>query len=282
LLLSIYDDLSMTEEEKRSLRQQRKEKKLAHKLRIVEKRDRMLIKDLSSERAVMEEVFDRSTLMTIYDFLNKGKIDEIYGVVNAGKEARVYWGKDPDGRELAIKIYLTVSAEFKKGMLPYIRGDPRFAHVRKDTRSLIYAWAQKEFKNLQRAMDAGVKVPEPIAVSKNVLIMSFIGKNGDNAPLLKEVSLKNPRQVFRRLLTYVKKLYQKAKLVHADLSEYNIMIWKNAPVLFDVAQAVTLEHPMADQFLRRDLQNLYKYFKKLGVDVLSVEEMHRRVTGGKT
>jgi serine/threonine-protein kinase RIO1 len=45
---------------------------------------------------------------------------------------------------------------------------------------------------------------------------------------------------------------------------------------------VTLEHPMADQFLRRDLQNLYKYFKKLGVDVLSVEEMHRRVTGGKT
>ncbi|NIW52844.1 MAG: serine protein kinase RIO, partial [Candidatus Korarchaeota archaeon] len=62
--------------------------------------------------------------------------------------------------------------------------------------SLIYAWAQKEFKNLQRAMDAGVRVPEPIAISKNVLIMSFIGKNGDSAPLLKEVSLKNPRQVY--------------------------------------------------------------------------------------
>jgi len=230
----------------------------------------------------MEEVFDRSTLMTIYDFMNKGKIDEIHGVVNAGKEARIYWGKDRDGRELAIKIYLTVSAEFKKGMLPYIRGDPRFAHVRKDTRSLIYAWAKKEFKNLRRAMDAGVRVPEPIAVSKNVLIMSFIGKNGVSALLLKEVSLKNPRQVYRRLLTYVKKLYKKAKLVHADLSEYNIMIWKNAPVLFDVSQSVTLEHPMADQFLRRDLQNLYKYFKKLGVDVLSVEEMHRRITGGKT
>jgi RIO kinase 1 len=236
----------------------------------------------SEDYEVLEEVFDRSTLMTIYNFMNKGKIDEIHGVVNAGKEARVYWGKDRDGRELAIKIYLTVSAEFKKGMLPYIRGDPRFAHVRKGTRHLIYAWAQKEFKNLQRAMDAGVRVPEPIAVSKNVLIMSFIGKNGVSALLLKEVSLKNPRQVYRRLLTYVKKLYQKAKLVHADLSEYNIMIWKNAPVLFDVAQAVTLEHPMADQFLRRDLRNLYKYFKKLGVDVLSVEEMHRRITGGKT
>ena len=256
-------------------------KKLLRKEKSYET-ERLMRKKRSEEYEVMEEVFDRSTLMTIYKFMNKGKIDEIYGVVNAGKEARVYWGKDQDGRELAIKIYLTVSAEFKKGMLPYIRGDPRFAHVRKDTRHLIYAWAQKEFKNLQRAMDAGVRVPEPIAVSKNVLIMSFIGKNGVRALLLKEVSLKNPRQVYRRLLTYVKKLYQKAKLVHADLSEYNIMIWKNKPVLFDVSQAVTLEHPMADQFLRRDLRNLHKYFKKLDVDVLSVEEMHRRITGGKT
>jgi RIO kinase 1 len=256
-------------------------KKLLRKEKSYETK-RLMREKRSEEYEVLEEVFDRSTLMTIYDFMNKGKIDEIYGVVNAGKEARIYWGKDRDGRELAIKIYLTVSAEFKKGMLPYIRGDPRFAHVRKDTRSLIYAWAQKEFKNLQRAMDAGVRVPEPIAVSKNVLIMSFIGKNGVSALLLKEVSLKNPRQVYRRLLTYVKKLYKKAKLVHADLSEYNIMIWKNAPVLFDVSQSVTLEHPMADQFLRRDLENLYKYFKKLDVDVLSVEEMHRRITGGKT
>lgn len=257
------------------------DKKLLRKEKLYET-ERLMRKKRSEDYEVLEEVFDRSTLMTIYKFMNKGKIDEIHGVVNAGKEARVYWGKDRDGRELAIKIYLTVSAEFKKGMLPYIRGDPRFAHVRKGTRHLIYAWAQKEFKNLQRAMDAGVRVPEPIAVSKNVLIMSFIGKNGVSALLLKEASLKNPRQVYRRLLTYVKKLYQKAKLVHADLSEYNIMIWKNAPVLFDVAQAVTLEHPMADQFLRRDLRNLYKYFKKLGVDVLSVEEMHRRITGGKT
>jgi RIO kinase 1 len=113
-------------------------KKLEHRLRIVEKRDKILIKDFSSERAVMEEVFDRSTLMTIYKFLNKRVIDEIYGVVKAGKEARIYWGKDPNEKELAIKIYLTTSADFKKGMLPYIEGDHRFAHVHRDTRSLVY------------------------------------------------------------------------------------------------------------------------------------------------
>ncbi len=257
-------------------------KKLEHRLRIVEKRDKMLIKDFTSERAVMEEVFDRSTLMTIYDFLNKRTIDEIYGVVKAGKEARIYWGKDPDGKELAIKIYLTTSADFKKGMLPYIEGDPRFAHVRRDTRSLVYAWAQKEFKNLQRAYEVGVKVPQPIAVEKNVLIMEFIGKNGVSAPLMREVSLGKPERVYRQLLTYLRRLYRKGRLVHADLSEYNIMIWKNKPVIFDVSQAVPIEHPMADQFLRRDLENLHRYFKKLDIDVLSVEEMYKRVTSGRS
>ena len=255
--------------------------KLEHRLRIVEKRDKMLIKDFSSERAVMEEVFDRSTLMTIYNFLNKRAIDEIHGVVKAGKEARIYWGKDPDGKELAIKIYLTTSAEFKKGMLPYIEGDPRFAHVRRDTRSLVYAWAQKEFKNLHLAHEARVKVPQPIAVEKNVLIMEFIGKNGVSAPLLREVSLRNPERVYKQLLTYLRRLYRKGRLVHADFSEYNIMIWKGKPVIFDISQAVPIEHPMSDQFLRRDLENLHRYFKKLDVDVLSVEEMYKRVTSGR-
>ena len=264
------------------LREKAKRKRLEHKLRVVEKRDKMLIKDFSTEREVMEEVFDRSTLMTIYELLNKKSIDEIYGVVKAGKEARIYWGKNPEGKELAIKIYLTASAEFKRGMLPYIRGDPRFTHVRGGTRSLVYAWAQKEFKNLQRAHEAGVKVPEPIAVNKNVLVMEFIGENGAPAPLLKETTLPNPTKVYRKLLNNVKQLYQKAELVHADLSEYNIMIWKNQPIIFDVSQAVTLKHPMANQFLQRDLQNLYNYFKRLNVNVLSMEEMYRRVTGVKT
>jgi len=257
------------------------EKKIRRKEKSYEIK-RLMKEKRSEEYEVLEEVFDRSTLMTIYDFLNKRTIDEIYGVVKAGKEARIYWGKDPDGNELAIKIYLTVSAEFKKGMLPYIEGDPRFAHIRRDTRSLVYAWAQKEFKNLQRAHEVGVRVPKPIAVDNNVLIMEFIGKNGVSAPLLKEAPPKNPKRVYRRLLTYLKKLYQKARLVHADLSEYNIMIWNDQPVLFDVSQGVPIEHPMADQLLRRDLENLYRYFKKLNVDIMSVEEMYKRVTGGKS
>jgi RIO kinase 1 len=232
----------------------------------------------SEDYQVIEEVFDKSTLMTIYDFMNKGIIDEIHGVVNAGKEARVYWGKDTEGKELAIKIYLTSSAEFKKGMLPYIEGDPRFSHVRRDTRSLIYTWAQKEYKNLQRAKEAGVNVPEPLAIQKNVLVMNFIGKDGERAPLMREVVLEDPDLIFEQLLDSVNLLYVEAGLVHADLSEYNIMIWDDKPVIFDVAQSVLVKHPMADKFLCRDLENLHKYFKRKVSDIMSEDEMYRKVT----
>jgi len=68
--------------------------------------------------------------------------------------------------------------------------------------------------------------------------------------------------------------------VHGDISEYNVMIWRNKPVLFDVAQAVRLEHPMANEFLRRDLNNLYRYFRRLEVNVLPIDESYKRVVGG--
>ncbi len=232
----------------------------------------------SEEYEALEEVFDRSTLMVIYDFLNKGMINEIHGVVKAGKESRVYWGKDRQGKELAIKIYLTLSAEFKKGILRYIEGDPRFKGLRHDTRSLIFAWAQKEYKNLELATKAKVRVPKPIAVKNNILIMEFIGENGVTAPSMKELRPKNPEKIYHKLLNYLKKLYVKAELVHGDLSEYNIMIWKGRPVLFDMSQAVLISHPMAEFLLRRDLTNLNKFFSKLDIEVPSVEECYRKVT----
>ena len=274
-------DISPLNEEASVSFRKKVDKKLLRKEKAYEIKQ-LMKKKRSEEYEVLEEVFDRSTLMTIYDFLNKGTISEIFGVVKAGKEARIYWGKDSEQKELALKIYLTISAEFKRGMLPYIEGDPRFAHVRRGARSLVYAWAQKEFKNLQRIYDVGVRVPKPIAVSKNVLIMEFIGEEGVSAPLLKETALQKPQEIYLKLLTYVKKLYQEARLVHADLSEYNIMMWENEVVLFDVSQAVLLEHPMTNKFLQRDLENLHRYFKGLGVPVFSQEEMYRWVTSAKS
>jgi RIO kinase 1 len=253
--------------------------KIARKEKTVEKRDRMLVHDFSAERATSEEVFDQSTLMVIYHFLNSGVLDEVHGVINAGKEARVYWGKTKEGKDLAVKIYLTASAEFKKGMLKYIEGDYRFKGVKRDTRSLISTWAQKEFRNLEQATRAKVRVPKPIAVKNNVLVMEFIGNDGVNAPSLKEQPPNNPEKVYSTLLSYLTRLYRKAELVHGDLSEYNIMIWKGKPVIFDVSQAVPTSHPMAEFFLRRDLANVNRFFSRLGVKVLPIDKAYKLVVG---
>jgi RIO kinase 1 len=254
------------------------DKRLLKKERAYET-EQLMKEKRSEELEVLEEVFDRSTLMVIYDFLNAGVLSSIYGVVSAGKESRVYWAKDSAGKELAVKIFLTVSAEFRKGMLPYIEGDPRFKGVKHDTRSLIFTWARKEYRNLEQATWARVRVPRPVTVKKNVLLMEFIGKDGKSAPLLKERHPTRPRIVYDEILLSLRRLYGKAELVHGDLSEYNIMMWKGHPVLFDVSQSVSVAHPMAATLLRRDLTNVNRFFSKLGVDVLTIEDCYRKITG---
>ena len=122
-------------------------------------------------------------------------------------------------------------------------------------------------------------MPKPIAVKNNVLVMEFIGKDGAQAPSLKEQSPDNPDKVYDILMTYVTRLFQKAELVHGDLSEYNIMMWKGKPVIFDMAQAVPTSHPMVEFFLRRDLSNLNRFFNRLDVKILSVDEAYKKVVG---
>ena len=251
--------------------------KLAQRERTVEKRDKMLEHNFSAERATLEEVFDQATRMVIFSFLNSGILDELHGVVSAGKEARVYWGKNKEGKDLAVKIYLTASAEFRKGMLKYVQGDYRFTGVKRDARSLIFTWAQKEFRNLEQAARAKVRVPKPLGVRKNVLVMEFVGEGGRSAPSLKEQSPEDPERVYKLLLTYLQRLYQKADLVHGDLSEYNVMMWKGKPVLFDMSQSVPSSHPMAKFLLKRDLANLNRFFSRIGVNVLRDEEALRLV-----
>ena len=255
------------------------QERLAHTERRVERRDKMLTHDMTKERATVEEVFDQTTRMVVFDLLNSGVFYELNGVVSSGKESRVYWATDREGKDLAVKIYLTSSAEFKKGMLKYIEGDPRFKNIKRDTRSLIAVWAQKEFRNLKEATDAKVRVPKPVAVKSNVVVMEFIGKDGVSAPSLKEQPPIKPERVYRVLVTYVKRLYKKAKLVHGDLSEYNVMMWKGRPVVFDMSQSVSVEHPMADFMLTRDLTNLNRFFSRLNVKVYPVEEFHKMVVG---
>ena len=82
------------------------------------------------------------------------------------------------------------------------------------------------------------------------------------------------------MLKRIKRLYQKADLIHGDLSEYNIMVYKEKPVIFDVSQAMLTFHPIAEMLIERDIQNLNNYFKKLGVEPREFEELKEWITGG--
>jgi RIO kinase 1 len=248
--------------------------------RVVHYEEKRLMREKRSEEMEsLEEVFDKSTLMIVYRLLNRGYIKNIFGVVRSGKESRIYWGIGKRNKAVAIKIFLTTSAEFKKGRMMYIKGDERFKSTKTDTRTLVNLWALKEFRNLQQAEHAGVRVPSPLKVDGNVLLMEFIGKRGVPAPLLRESPLDHPAVVYDRIAESVRQLYQKARLIHGDLSEYNIMLTDSTPVLFDFAQAVPPEHPMAPMFLERDLVRLNEYFTKIGVSVPSLDRLTSWVIG---
>ena len=175
----------------------------------------------------------------------------------------------PEGGFVAVKIYRVNTATFKH-VLKYIDGDERFEGVKGDKRALVSAWAQKEFRNLQRMRDFSIDVPEPIRVLNNVLVTEFLGTAESAWPKLKDLGRLDKDEAERfweKLSVDVVRMHEEAKLVHADLSEYNILVEHPgtadaAARIIDVGQAVLTNHPMAWEFMTRDAQNLAGYFKR--------------------
>lgn len=224
--------------------------------------------DKTNLRKTWGGVFDGSTIMSLSKLMDRGVIKELVKPINEGKESIVLAGRG--NGNIAVKVYAVRATNFKK-MMPYIFGDPRFEKVRKNQRSIIFAWCKKEFKNLQRALKAGVNCPKPIAFLNNILVMEFVGEK-EAAPRLSDYNIsasgnegkKRAHIFFKHVVKDMRLLYKKARMVHGDLSEYNILI-SDKPVLIDFSQAVLLEHPNADEFLRRDVRNVCNFFRKHGV-----------------
>jgi len=221
--------------------------------------------DQSKKRAVIESVFDERTIFHLNKLLINGPLDRVVGVISAGKEANVYLAYDTNGKEVAIKIY-KIDSNTSRWMRKYIVGDPRFNKIPHNVSKVIFLWASKEFKNLKRAYKVGLSVPEPIYIRNNILIMEYIGFESIPAPLLKDIKKpKEPLNLFSEILNFIKQLYKKAKLVHGDLSEFNILYHNQKPVVIDISQAVAIQHPKAEVYLARDIKNIFNYFTKLGI-----------------
>jgi RIO kinase 1 len=132
--------------------------------------------------------------------------------------------------------------------------------MRRDRRSIIFSWAFKEFNNLQKLFEAGIRVPKPIARHGNVIVMEYIGTKEKPAPLLRDAAVKDMESVYSLIMSSLRCMYQKACLVHADFSAFNVLMHEEKPVIIDVGQTVDRKHPMALTFLKRDVTNIARFF----------------------
>ena len=226
-----------------------------------------------------DSVFDDATYAALYKLVQDDHIAAFGGPISTGKEANVYEALDSEGEDVAVKVYRINTSNFRQ-MREYLEGDPRFEGIRGDKKQVVLAWVRKEFANLKRAQKAGVAVPNPIAVQRNVLVMEYLGTESGAAPTMDDVHFENPQTAFEVVREYMRRLHE-AGLVHGDLSEYNLVVYDGQIHVIDVGQAVTVHHPNAMDFLRRDCTNVATFFARHGIDVTG-EELFAYLTDDST
>ncbi|EED19780.1 extragenic suppressor of the bimD6 mutation [Talaromyces stipitatus ATCC 10500] len=238
-----------------------------------------------SDRATSEQVLDPRTRMILLQMINRSLVSEINGCLSTGKEANVYHAvtvRDEQGAagietlQRAIKVYKTSILVFKDRD-KYVTGEFRFrkGYDKSNNRAMVKVWAEKEMRNLRRIHSAGIPSPEPLYLRLHVLVMGFLGNSrGIPAPRLKDVEFDIPdpetrwQELYMELVGYMRTMYQTCRLVHADLSEYNILYHKNKLYIIDVSQSVEHDHPRSLEFLRMDIKNVSDFFRRKGVNTL--------------
>lgn len=239
------------------------------------KKDKDLIK-------VIEGVFDRRTELNTFFIMRELGVKKIFGPVSSGKEAKVFPAITNKGEWLAFKIYYVSAASTKRAIAKYLEMGKE-GIISSNTRKIITAWARREFNNLETAFKAKVKVPEPITVKENVLVMKFIGENGKRAIHLYEYEADESSlyDIYNKIIKNLIKLVKCAKLIHSDLSEYNIMIHEGEAYFIDMSQAISCSLPNSREFLSRDIRNILSFFKKKGIEEHREEDVIKMIEEGE-
>jgi len=286
-LASVDDQISSLSKHAAKIRLSDREAGLGHKLeRTADK----------SDRATSEQVLDPRTRMILLQMINRNVVSEVNGCISTGKEANVYHAMShpqEDGSETvtvplhrAIKVYKTSILGFKDRD-KYVTGEYRFrqGYNKGNNRAMVKVWAEKEMRNLKRIHAAGIPCPEPVYLRLHVLVMGFLGDSkGLPAPRLKDVELQGAdvearwRELCVQLMGYMRIMYQTCHLVHADLSEYNVLYHDDRLWIIDVSQSVEHDHPRSLEFLRMDIKNISEFFQRKGVNTLSERAVFSFIT----
>jgi RIO kinase 1 len=221
--------------------------------------------DSSEGRKAFENVFDHPTKRSLLKLGDREVLDRLYGTIESGKESVVFLA-DAGDRRVLVKIYMHQAGGFRD-MEQYLRGDKRFRNFKSDRKSVIQEWCRKEFKNLKKAQKV-LRCPEPIAFQDNILVMEFIGRDFQPFPKLKDVNIENPEEALDSVLDSIIELWNQEKLVHGDVSEYNLLVNDSGELVWiDFSQGVHVSHPEARNLLKRDVENIADFFRRQGSGV---------------
>ena len=203
-------------------------------------------------------------LLALRKLRNFVELQSISHRIDVGKEADIYVCYGADGSPYIIKAYRLGRTSFKK-----VRSARPVYHVEAGSWfAMSIKAAKREFHVLSTLWGVGVAVPKPLIWAYHMILMDYVpGRE------LHKVRLRNPLSIFRNTIEEIIKAYYVGGIVHGDLSEYNILVNEETGEIWiiDWPQWLPADHPEASEYLRKDLEQIIKYFHrkyKLDFDVL--------------
>jgi len=232
-----------------------------------------------------ELTVEEELLSQIDPLIEDHLVDEVVRPIKSGKEAVVYCCRANEslgGGLLAAKIYRPVERRSFKQDGIYQQGRERGA--RPDARTLralgkksqrgrlhkFNAWINHELRTLTVLYEAGCDVPEPIHRQGPVILMEYFGDEEHPAPVLLNVELtaEEARFHYQRLMANIEDFLVNHR-VHADLSAYNMLYWKDRITIIDFPQSVDPRYnDDAFDLLVRDLKNVNTYFEAHALELV--------------
>ena len=219
--------------------------------------------------------------------IEEGVIDQVLRPLKSGKEASVYVVRSGDDIRCA-KVYKDMAQRSFQARVQYqegrkVRGSRQMRAMGKATKfgrkEAEAAWKNAEVDALYQLTAAGVRVPKPYGYFNGVLVMELVtDADGYSAPRLGEVELSagTAREYHRFLMQQVARMLC-VGLIHGDLSEYNVLVGPDGPVIIDLPQAVSASgNNAARAMLRRDVGNITISLSRFAPELLDThygEEM---------
>lgn len=212
--------------------------------------------------------------------VNDGLVDDVLYQLMSVKEAQVYVVRCGDTMRCA-KVFKEAQKRSFKQAVEYqegrkVRNTRRARAMGKKTRygqkEQEDAWLNAEVDALYRLASAGVRVPEPFGFVDGVLLMELVAdETGEAAPRLDDVTLSHEQAIdyHRRIIDEVVRMLC-AGLVHGDLSEFNVLVDSQGPVIIDLPQAVDAAgNKNAERMFQRDVNNMRRYFGRFAPELMN-------------